>query len=77
MVQLLKDLEDSGFIVSFKPKWHKRKGVYYKAIDEYTLFYFSWIEPIKKDLLIRGLRKGYWEKDPKYIIMAKLERICL
>lgn len=62
MVQLLKDLEDSGFIVSFKPKWHKRKGVYYKAIDEYTLFYFSWIEPIKKDLLIRGLRKGYWEK---------------
>lgn len=62
MVQLLKDLEDAGFIVSFKPKWHKRKGVYYKAIDEYTLFYFSWIEPIKKDLLIRGLRKGYWEK---------------
>ena len=62
MVQLLRDLEDAGFIVSFKPKWHKRKGVYYKAIDEYTLFYFSWIEPIKKDLLIRGLRKGYWVK---------------
>lgn len=62
IVKLLEDLETAGFIMSFKPKWHKRKGIYYKVIDEYTLFYFYWLEPIKKDLLARGLRPGYWEK---------------
>jgi len=61
-VKWLKDLEDAGFIMSFKPKWHKRKGLYYKVIDEYTLFYLYWIEPIKDNLLAKGLRRGYWEK---------------
>lgn len=62
IVSLLKELEDTGFITSFRPKWNKRKGIYYKVTDEYTLFYFYWIEPIKKDLLAKGLRHGYWEK---------------
>lgn len=57
----LKALEDTGFIMSFKPYFQK-KGIFYKVIDEYTLFYFKWIEPIKQTLLERGLRKGYWEK---------------
>lgn len=30
----LKDLQDAGFIISFKPHFHSRKGIYYKAIDE-------------------------------------------
>lgn len=31
-------------------------------IDEYTLFYFNWIEPIKDSLLEKGMRPGYWER---------------
>ncbi len=58
----LKALEKSDFIISFKPHFHKKKGIYYKVIDEYTLFYFNWIEPIKETLLKKGLRAGYWEQ---------------
>lgn len=58
----LKALEKSDFIMSFKPHLHKKKGIYYKVIDEYTLFYFNWIEPIKETLLKKGLRRGYWEQ---------------
>lgn len=61
-IQLLEDLENSGFIMSFKPQWHKKKGVFYKIIDEYTLFYLYWIDSIRETLLEKGLRKGYWEK---------------
>jgi hypothetical protein len=58
----LNALEKSGFIMSFVPFFRKSKGIYYKIIDEYTLFYFNWIEPVKNSLLKQGLRKGYWER---------------
>lgn len=58
----LKALQDSHFIISFKPHFHKKRGIYYKVIDEYTLFYLDWIEPIKATLLSKSLMKGYWEK---------------
>lgn len=58
----LKELQDTGFIASFKPQLHKRKGIHYKVIDEYSLFYFHWIEPIKQVLAQKSLTKGYWEK---------------
>jgi len=57
----LEDLEQTGFIIRFKPFSRSKKGVYYKIIDEYSLFYFYWIETIKESLLERGMRKGYWE----------------
>lgn len=56
----LKALEDASFIIRFKPHLHSKKGVYYKVIDEYTLFYFHWIEPLKETLLARGMKKGCW-----------------
>lgn len=59
---MLQSLQDTSFIISFKPHLHKRRGIYYKVIDEYTLFYLYWIEPIKDALLEKGLSKGYWEK---------------
>ena len=58
----LEELEQAGFIIRFKPFLHHRKGIYYKMIDEYSLFYFHWIESIRESLLNRGMRKGYWEK---------------
>jgi AAA+ ATPase superfamily predicted ATPase len=61
IVEWLSDLERSGFILRMKPFSHKRKGIYYKLIDEYSLFYFRWIEPIKNSLLEQGMRPGYWE----------------
>ncbi len=59
-IKKLKELENAGFIISFTPYKRRKKGIYYKIIDEYTLFYFHWIEPIKETLLTRGLQKGYW-----------------
>lgn len=59
-IKMLKSLEESHFIMSFKPHFHKKRGIYYKIIDEYTLFYLDWIEPIKETLLSRV--SGYWEK---------------
>ncbi len=58
----LNALEKSGFIISFIPHFNKHKGLYYKVIDEYALFYCHWVDPIKTTLLKQGLRKGYWER---------------
>lgn len=46
--QKLIDLEEAGFIISFLSYGHKKKGIYYRLVDEYTLFYLKWIEPFKK-----------------------------
>ncbi|MDF1795351.1 MAG: ATP-binding protein [Coxiellaceae bacterium] len=52
----------SSFIISLKPMGHSKKGIYYKVIDEYTLFYLSWIEPIRESLMLKSIKRGYWEK---------------
>ncbi len=59
--RILQSLEDTGFIIGFKPHLHKRKGIYYKVIDEYTLYYLSWIEPIKDSLFKQSFEEGYWQ----------------
>jgi AAA+ ATPase superfamily predicted ATPase len=61
-INSLKELEDAGFIMSFKPFTHKQKGIYYKVIDEYTLFYLKWLEPVKDVLFRSDNLQGYWEK---------------
>ncbi len=58
----LEALKTCGFIMSFVPYGYKEKGLYYKIIDEYTLFYFHWLEPIKSVLHNKGLGQHYWEK---------------
>lgn len=62
LVSWLDDLEQAGFIQRFMPYQHAKRGIYYKMIDEYSIFYFRWLEPIKTTLLARGMRVGYWEK---------------
>ena len=59
LVARLSELEQSGFIQRFTQFGYERKGVFYKLVDEYTIFYFQWIEPNKK-LIERGKEKGYW-----------------
>jgi predicted AAA+ superfamily ATPase len=59
-IDRLKELEDTGFVISFMPHMHKKRGRYYRLIDEYTLFYLDWIEPIKNTLQKKSLESGYW-----------------
>ncbi len=61
LTKRLEDLVEAGFIERFTPFSHKKKGILYKMIDEYSLFYFHWLEPLKDTLLERGMRQGYWE----------------
>ena len=56
----LKQLEDAGFILSFLPHGHEEKGLYYKVIDEYTLFYLYWIEEYLKSTRRQDQSSGYW-----------------
>lgn len=61
-ISKLKDLQDTNFIMSFKPHFNSTRGIYYKVVDQYILFYFSWIEPIRNTLLEKGFSGRYWEK---------------
>ncbi|MDF1795668.1 MAG: ATP-binding protein [Coxiellaceae bacterium] len=61
-VEKLKALQDTSFIMSFKPLFHKTRGIYYRVIDEYSLFFFYWVEPVKDSLLKKNLISGYWDK---------------
>ena len=60
-IKRLEELEEAGFIMSFMPFQHKRQGIYYRAIDEYTLFYLQWIEPLKNTVAKKGLPLGSWQ----------------
>ncbi len=53
----LKELEASGFIRCFIPYGKRRRDRYYRIIDEYTLFYLKWIEPMH--ISVEG---SYWQK---------------
>ncbi len=61
IVAWLSELEQAGFIAQRTPFGRKKKGIYYVMNDEYSLFYFKWLEPIKKTLLEEGETSGYWE----------------
>jgi len=52
-------LEEAGFIKSFVPIGYAERGVYYKLIDEYCLFYLTWIKPVKRQLA-NETDSGYW-----------------
>ncbi len=58
----LKDLEETGFIKSFTPLYHKKQGIYYRMADEFTLFYLKWIDPIRGTLQESGLDTGNWQE---------------
>lgn len=61
LTQRLKELEDAGFILSFLPMDHINRGVYYKVIDEYSLFYLSWIATEKDSLLKIKRNSNFWK----------------
>jgi len=42
----LEELEASQFIRSFVPLGKKRRGHFYRLVDEYSLFYLKWLDPL-------------------------------
>lgn len=57
----LNELEEAGFISSFVPYMRRKKGIFYRIIDEYTLFYLHWIEPVANRLKLSFQSSNYWE----------------
>lgn len=56
----LQELEQAGFILPYIP-WGHSRGTYFKIIDEYSLFYLSFIQPASKEQFLRDSRSQYWE----------------
>lgn len=60
LTKRLKELEEAGFIIAFIP-WEKKRGVHYQVIDEYTLFYLTWIAPRAASRISKNIDDRYWE----------------
>lgn len=77
----LQELEASNFIQGFIPYGQKRRDHSYRVVDEFSLFYLKWIEPI----LTSGLgidELGYWQNMVNTPAVASwagyaFENICL
>ena len=54
LTRVLDELEKSGFVRQETPFGRRARGTLYRLIDEYSLFYLSWIEGV------RGAKDGYW-----------------
>ncbi len=57
----LLELEAAGFIHGMVPYGNKKKGIFYRILDEYTYFYLKWIEPISQSVDLLG-EASYWGK---------------
>lgn len=75
----LDELEATGFIQKFLP-YGKKRGHFYKVIDEYTLFYLKWIAEVVEE---KEIPKGedYWAqviKSPSWYAWVgyAFEAIC-
>ncbi len=60
LTERLNELEEAGFIGAFTP-WKKERGIYYKIIDEYSLFYLTWIAPRASSRIAKNIDDRYWE----------------
>lgn len=59
LTERLKELEEAGFIHSFIP-YVKERGIFYKVIDEYSLFYLTWIHQKSPFKLASDIDDQYW-----------------
>lgn len=78
---ILEELEESGFIMSFPEYGKNSKEKHWRLIDEYSLFYLTWIEGIRNSILRKG-DEDYWLKNQssqKWLSWAgyAFENICL
>ena len=61
LTKRLSELEAAGFIISFVPYGREKKGIYYRIIDEYTLFYLRWIKPVQNRIKLATHQANYWQ----------------
>lgn len=78
--EILEELVESGFIASFQAYGKQVKERKFRLIDEYSLFYLTWIDSVKENIL-RGA-EDYWMKiqmTPAWYSWAgyAFENICL
>jgi len=76
----INELKMSGFVQEFVPFGKKSRKVFYKIIDEYTLFFLQWIEPIQSKSLMG--RSKYWlnaVRQPAYRAWSgyAFEAVCM
>jgi uncharacterized protein len=76
----LEELIASEFIQRFVPLGKKVRDSFFRIIDEYTLFYMKWIEPLINTGTFQG-EKGCWNKIQKrgdYVAWAgyAFESLC-
>jgi len=77
----LRELEESGFIASIPAYRKKTRGRFYRLVDEYSLFYLKWIEPVAR-AGIAPIDPQHWLKQsvtPPWLAWAgyAFEGICL
>jgi uncharacterized protein len=60
LTKRLEDLELVGFIKGFLPVGHSKKGLFYRILDEYSLFYLQWIEPEKHNIELDIEDNNFW-----------------
>ncbi len=58
---IFNELVESNFIIYIPPFGKARNSGKYRLIDEYSLFFLTWIEKAP-DIGIRGVEKNYWLK---------------
>ncbi len=58
---VLEELEEAGFIMSQTAFGKRSRERVYRLVDEYSLFYLRWIDPIKENVL-RHFDPDYWNK---------------
>ena len=80
LTKRLLDLEWAGFISTYIPIGHKKRGVYYRITDEYCYFYLKWMEPMKT-MFLQNRVTDYWKQivdTPAYYAWAgyTFENIC-
>lgn len=57
--EILNELLESGFLMMMPQIGKQVREARYYLSDEYSLFYFNWIDPVKSTLL-HGVDKDYW-----------------
>jgi hypothetical protein len=58
---LLEELEESGFIVGFQALGKQLREKRFRLIDEYSLFYLTWIDQAKQSIFQKA-ESDYWSK---------------
>ena len=76
LTELLRNLESSGFIRRYSETGNRRKGSVYQLVDNYTLFYFQFVQgysgrdSARWSHMVRSAGRAAWEG-------LAFERVCL